>query len=45
VTTSTLTQLLHDILKSRVYDEARETPLDFAQRLSRRLGNEILFKR
>ena len=42
---STLTQLLHDILKSRVYDVARETPLDLAPRLSRRLGNEILLKR
>lgn len=40
-----LTQLLHDILKSRVYDVARETPLDAAPRLSRRLGNEILLKR
>ena len=40
-----LTQLLHDILKSRVYDVARETPLDPAAQLSARLGNEILFKR
>ena len=40
-----LTQLLHDILKSRVYDVARETPLDVAPRLSRRLENEILLKR
>ena len=40
-----LTQLLHDILKSRVYDVARETPLDLAPRLSRRLSNEILLKR
>jgi threonine dehydratase len=40
-----LTQLLHDILKSRVYDVARETPLEVAPRLSRRLGNEILLKR
>jgi threonine dehydratase len=40
-----LTQLLHDILKSRVYDVARETPLDVAPRLSRRLSNEVLFKR
>ena len=40
-----LTQLLHDILKSRVYDVARETPLDPAGRLSRRLGNTVLFKR
>jgi threonine dehydratase len=40
-----LTQLLHDILKSRVYDVARETPLELAPRLSRRLANEVLFKR
>jgi threonine dehydratase len=40
-----LTQLLHDILKSRVYDVARETPLDLAPRLSRRLANEVLLKR
>ena len=40
-----LTQLLHDILKSRVYDVARETPLELAPRLSRRLANEVLLKR
>src|SRR6476660_5072700 len=38
-------QLLHDILTSRVYDVARETPLDAAARLSRRLRNNVLFKR
>jgi len=43
--TEALTQLLHDVLTSRVYDVARETPLESAQRLSRRLGNTILFKR
>jgi threonine dehydratase len=43
--TEALTQLLHDVLTSRVYDVARETPLDPAQRLSRRLGNTVLFKR
>ncbi|HTM02630.1 MAG TPA: threonine ammonia-lyase, biosynthetic [Vicinamibacterales bacterium] len=42
---SILTQLLHDILTSRVYDVARETPLEAAPRMSRRLGNEILLKR
>src|ERR671919_2784402 len=41
----TLTQLLHAILTSRVYDVARETPLDAAQSLSRRLGNDVLLKR
>ena len=38
-------QLLHNILTSRVYDVARETPLEPAGRLSRRLGNTVLFKR
>jgi len=43
--TTDLSQLLHDILTSRVYDVARETPLDAASRLSRRLGHNVLFKR
>ena len=43
--TAELTQLLHDVLKSRVYDVARETALDPAPRLSERLGNEVLLKR
>jgi threonine dehydratase len=42
---ATLTRLLHDILTSRVYDVARETALDHAPRLSRRLANEVLLKR
>jgi len=42
---SSLTQLLHDILTSRVYDVARETPLDHAPGLSRRLGTNVLLKR
>lgn len=33
------------ILKARVYDVARESPLDAAPRLSRRLGNNVLLKR
>ena len=33
------------ILKARVYDVAVETPLEEAPRLSRRLGNRVLFKR
>jgi threonine dehydratase len=33
------------ILKARVYDVAIETPLEEAPRLSRRLGNRVLFKR
>ena len=43
--TAELTQLLHDVLTSRVYDVARETPLDAAARLSERLDNEVLLKR
>jgi threonine dehydratase len=43
--TADLTQLLHDVLTSRVYDVADETRLDKAERLSRRLGNTVLFKR
>jgi threonine dehydratase len=37
--------LVRDILTSRVYEIARETPLDAAPRLSARLGNEVLLKR
>jgi threonine dehydratase len=36
---------LERVLKARVYDVAIETPLDEARRLSRRLGNTVLFKR
>lgn len=36
---------LERILKARVYDVAIESPLERAPRLSRRLGNEVLFKR
>jgi threonine dehydratase len=43
--TAELTQLLRDVLTSRVYDVARETPLDNAPRLSERLDNEVLLKR
>ena len=42
---SVLTRLLHDVLTSRVYDVARETPLDAAPGLSRRLDNRVLLKR
>jgi threonine dehydratase len=37
--------LLHDVLTSRVYDVAKETPLEPAPRLSRRLDNDVLLKR
>jgi threonine dehydratase len=43
--TLSLTKLLHAILTSRVYDVARETALDPAPILSRRLGNDVLLKR
>jgi threonine dehydratase len=33
------------ILKARVYDVAIESPLEEAQRLSRRVGNQVLLKR
>ncbi len=36
---------IEKILKARVYDVAVETPLEPAARLSRRLGNTVLFKR
>jgi threonine dehydratase len=42
---STDPPLLHDVLTSRVYDVARETPLEEAPRLSRRLGEVVLVKR
>jgi len=38
-------EYLERILKARVYDVAIESPLERAPRLSRRLGNEVLFKR
>src|SRR6476469_2583809 len=37
--------LLREILTSRVYEVARETPLDPAPRLSRRFDSEVLLKR
>src|SRR5947207_3799988 len=37
--------LLREILTSRVYEVARETPLERALRLSRRFGNDVLLKR
>jgi threonine dehydratase len=44
-TPPTLDALLRLILTSRVYDVARETPLDRAPRLSERLGAHVHFKR
>jgi len=39
------TKYVERILKARVYDVARETPLDRAVLLSARLGNEVFLKR
>ncbi|MFM2324390.1 MAG: threonine ammonia-lyase, biosynthetic, partial [Pseudomonadota bacterium] len=36
---------LKKILNARVYDVAKETPLDLARNLSRRLNNTVLLKR
>ena len=43
--TPSLDALVRLILTSRVYDVAHETPLEPAPRLSRRLRNDIVFKR
>ena len=40
-----LNEILREILTSRVYEIARETPLDLAPRLPKRLGNSIWLKR
>ena len=40
-----LGELFRAILTSRVYDVARETPLELAPRLSARVENQVLFKR
>ena len=37
-----MTDYLQRILRARVYDVARETPLDPAPNLSRRIGNTVL---
>ena len=39
------TKYVERILKARVYDVARETPLERARLLSDRLGNEVFLKR
>src|SRR5438105_15956466 len=44
-TATELNALVRDILTSRVYEVARETPLEAAPRLSARLGNVVLLKR
>ena len=40
-----LDEILRQILTSRVYDVAKETPLDPAAKLSARLGNRVALKR
>src|SRR5918911_1428740 len=45
IRTVTPDAMLRLILTSRVYEVARETPLEPAARLSRRLGNQVLLKR
>ena len=40
-----MTDYLQKILRARVYDVARETPLDPAPNLSQRLNNQIWLKR
>ena len=40
-----MTDYLQRILRARVYDVARETPLDHAPNLSRRLNNTVWLKR
>jgi threonine dehydratase len=44
-TTTDLNALVRSILTSRVYEVAKETPLDEAPRLSARLQNTVLLKR
>ncbi len=43
--TSFMDEYLQKILKARVYDLAKETPLDIAKNLSRRFDNQIWLKR
>lgn len=43
--TVTVEQVFRGVLKARVYDVAKETPLDVARRLSARMENQILLKR
>ena len=45
VTPVALDEIVRQILTSRVYDVARETPLDPAVRLSARLANQVILKR
>ena len=45
VTRVALDAIVRQILTSRVYDVARETPLDNAAKLSARLGNQVALKR
>src|SRR5215470_7113227 len=42
---NTMEKILREILTSRVYEVARETTLDIAPRLSKRLENTVWLKR
>lgn len=42
---NTLTDYLHDIKHSRVYDVAKNTPLEFQENLSKRIHNQVFLKR
>jgi len=44
-TTQSLGELFRETLRSRVYEVAKETSLDFAPRLSHRLNNSVWLKR
>src|SRR4249920_2110355 len=44
-TEQNLNDMLREILTSRVYEVAKETPLDFAPLLSKRLNNNVWLKR
>ena len=43
--TAVMDHYLPRILRARVYDVARETPLELANNLSRRLSNSVWLKR
>ena len=40
-----LEEYMKMILKARVYDVAKESPLDFASSISRKIGNKVWLKR
>jgi len=40
-----ITDYLHNIKHSRVYDVAKITPLEFQENLSKRINNQVFLKR